>query len=294
MARALILLCAALVALTSSCAELDPCPDGVEFVAQPAQPKPGVGLLPIAHAHNDYEHGRPLHDALEQGFRSVEVDVWFRHGDIVVSHDNFTDKGTLQSLYLDPLAERLDERASVFENGDQLTLWIDLKEGSNELRGALADVLAETPFLQRYDDEAVPMGAAPVRVILTGDDDGKRALVDEVTAPRPFMRDSNSFLPDDNDDNDNDNHNDDDNDDGWGAYALRFASAVSWSGDGAAPAHARRRAVCIVEQAHLDGRLVRFYGAPDTEPVWDFQVDVGVDFLGSDDLDGLATFLRAR
>ncbi|HEY3789313.1 MAG TPA: hypothetical protein VGL71_10685, partial [Urbifossiella sp.] len=29
-----------------------------------------------AHAHNDYEHKRPLLDALEQGFCSVEADIW--------------------------------------------------------------------------------------------------------------------------------------------------------------------------------------------------------------------------
>src|SRR5436190_12307328 len=34
------------------------------------QPKP----LPQLHAHNDYEHKRPLFDALDHGFCSVEAD----------------------------------------------------------------------------------------------------------------------------------------------------------------------------------------------------------------------------
>ena len=28
------------------------------------------------HAHNDYEHPRPLFDALDQKFQSVEADIW--------------------------------------------------------------------------------------------------------------------------------------------------------------------------------------------------------------------------
>ena len=37
----------------------------------PSSPTP----LPRAHAHNDYEHPRPLLDALSHGFCSVEADV---------------------------------------------------------------------------------------------------------------------------------------------------------------------------------------------------------------------------
>ncbi len=36
------------------------------------------GLRPLtrAHAHNDYEHKRPLWDALDRGFGSVGADIW--------------------------------------------------------------------------------------------------------------------------------------------------------------------------------------------------------------------------
>ena len=30
----------------------------------------------LAHAHNDYMHERPLFDALDNGFRSIEADVF--------------------------------------------------------------------------------------------------------------------------------------------------------------------------------------------------------------------------
>ena len=47
-----------------------------------AQPAP----LEHAHAHNDYQHARPLFSALERGFRSVEADVHLVDGQLLVGH----------------------------------------------------------------------------------------------------------------------------------------------------------------------------------------------------------------
>src|SRR5690242_5509037 len=48
-----------------------------------------AAIIPLtrAHAHNDYEHTRPLLDALDQGFCSVEADVWLIDGELRVAHD---------------------------------------------------------------------------------------------------------------------------------------------------------------------------------------------------------------
>src|SRR6478672_10049819 len=59
--------------------------------------------LERAHAHNDYEHTRPLFDALDHGFTSVEADVWLVDGQLFIGHDAPDPTRTLQSLYLDPL-----------------------------------------------------------------------------------------------------------------------------------------------------------------------------------------------
>ncbi|WP_242095157.1 hypothetical protein [Aestuariivivens sediminicola] len=64
--------------------------------------------LPLvnAHAHNDYEHERPLFDAIENGFISVEADVHLIHNELYVSHFTPTiidESKTLEQLYLKPL-----------------------------------------------------------------------------------------------------------------------------------------------------------------------------------------------
>src|SRR5262245_8158427 len=65
--------------------------------------------LPRAHAHNYYRHSRPLLDALDHGFCSVEADVWLVDGKLLVGHDrrDLKPERTLQALYLDPLQERV-------------------------------------------------------------------------------------------------------------------------------------------------------------------------------------------
>src|SRR5581483_11309861 len=69
---------------------------------------PAVKPLVQAHAHNDYEHARPLLDALDHGFCSVEADIWLAPDGLLIGHDKKDLKPgrTLESLYLDPLRER--------------------------------------------------------------------------------------------------------------------------------------------------------------------------------------------
>src|SRR5689334_20191104 len=59
-----------------------------------------------AHAHNDYEHPRPLFDALDHRFGSVEADIFLVGDQLLIGHtvDDLDPSRTLESLYLDPLA----------------------------------------------------------------------------------------------------------------------------------------------------------------------------------------------
>src|ERR1700748_3648711 len=84
-----------------------------------------------AHAHNDYEHSRPLFDALDNGFCSVEADISLVDGKLLVAHkpSETSPKKTSQRLYLDPLRERIKANGGrVYTNGPEFTLLIDLKQ----------------------------------------------------------------------------------------------------------------------------------------------------------------------
>ena len=97
-----------------------------------------------AHAHNDYEHPRPLLDALDQGFCSVEADVWLVNGQLLVAHDlaDVKPERTLQALYLEPLRKRIRRNGGqVFPEAAPFTLMIDVKPAAEPTYAALRESL---------------------------------------------------------------------------------------------------------------------------------------------------------
>ena len=228
------------------------------------------------HAHNDYEHTRPLLDALDQKFESVEADLWLDGTDLGVSHDGAPFKGSLKALYLDPIAERVAANAgSVYGDGQPFFLWLDLKQGSAALQDVLATQLEGYPFLTRFDDSGVAQLGA-VTVVLTGDDAGKKALVNR-PAPRPFVRDSNDFAA-----------SDPQADGKWGYYAVNYYSYMQWDGVGNIPATQRRQLENLVNGAHAAGRRIRIFASPDTTDFWREARLAHCDFVNTDKLAELA------
>src|SRR6266853_2196268 len=107
-----------------------------------AEPLP----LTNVHAHNDYEHRRPLFDALDHGFCSVEADIYLVDGKLLVAHERsqVRPERTLQTLYLDPLRERVQKnKGRVYANGPECTLLIDLKSDWHTIYPVLRQVLSE-------------------------------------------------------------------------------------------------------------------------------------------------------
>src|SRR5437773_6651310 len=95
-------------------------------LAHAAPPAP----LVHAHAHNDYEHKRPLLDALDHGFCSVEADIYLVDGKLLVGHNrkDLRPNKTLETLYLEPLRERIRAYGGkVYRAGPTVHLLIDVK-----------------------------------------------------------------------------------------------------------------------------------------------------------------------
>src|SRR5712671_1175856 len=126
-----------------------------------------------AHAHNDYEHARPLFDALDHGFCSIEADIWLVDGKLLVAHDRNQVKPerTLQALYLDPLRERARRNGGrVYPNGPEVTLLVDVKSDAEKTYTALRDVLKEySDLLTVFRSGSTATNA--VTVIISGNRD---------------------------------------------------------------------------------------------------------------------------
>ena len=238
--------------------------------------------LPRAHAHNDYHHKRPLLDALANGFCSVEADVFLVNGKLLVAHSRFElhKERTLEKLYLEPLARRVKANSGrVYKTKAPFWLMIDFKNDGAATYAMLNKLLARYQFmLTRFTGESTRQGAVTIvisgdrpRATMAGDTerragyDGRLSDLDAKVSPR--------FMP-------------------WISDSWR--SHFGWRGKGGLPAEEKAKLESIVSSAHANGQLVRFWAAPDNPAGWAALYDAGVDFINTDDLEGLSQFLWER
>ncbi len=244
--------------------------------------EPAAEPLAQAHAHNDYFHARPLLDALDHGFTSVEADIFLHDDRLLVAHYQWQLKHarTLQALYLDPLRERVKAgKGSVHADGKPFYLLIDIKDGAEPTYAALTKVLAQYPEMISVvrDGKLEPKA---VNVIISGSRPKQMMAAEKVRYAGIDGRweDLDSDMP---------SHLMPLISDRWGKY-------FRWNGKGEISDAERERLVTAVNKAHDRGRRIRFWATPDTVPVWRVLQTAGVDAINTDDLDGLESFLRGQ
>ena len=247
------------------------------------------GPLWRAHAHNDYEHPRPLLDALDHRFGSVEADIFLVGDQLLIAHDatGLDPTRTLESLYLDPLAARVKANHGSVYRGHRrpLQLLIDIKtEGSSTYLELDRHLRRHKHLFTTYVNGRVHPG--PVTAVVSGDRAARvpmeaqtvrRAFYDgrltDLGSPAPA-----SFIP---------------------LISDNWTLTVTWLGVGAFPDAERLKLRSIVQQAHARGQKVRFWATPDLvgparDALWTELLAAGVDYLNTDDLAGLEAFLDAH
>ncbi|WP_306215694.1 phosphatidylinositol-specific phospholipase C/glycerophosphodiester phosphodiesterase family protein [Actinoplanes sp. RD1] len=249
--------------------------------------KHDVRPLSRAHAHNDYEHERPLTDALAHGFTSVEADIYLVGGELLVAHDpeDIVPGRTLQSLYLDPLLHRVRaNHGRVYRGSDlSLQLLVDIKNTGAATYTELDRVLRSyRSILTTYVRGKVRDAA--VTVVVSGD--RPRELMAAQRIRYAFYDGRATDL-------------------NTGAPASlvplisdNWTTLFTWQGAGPIPAAERAKLRQFVRDAHRGGQRVRFWATPDVagperDAVWRELVAAGVDHLNTDDLAGLEAFLRS-
>lgn len=236
--------------------------------------------LPRAHAHNDYQHQRPLQDALERGFCSVEADVFAIQDTLLVGHTVFDlRKGrTLDSLYLEPLRRRVAANGGrVYRGGPAFTLLIDIKVDGKRAYPVLAKKLAKyRQMLARFEDGKFHEGA--VQVVVSGDRPREMIVAEKrrYAAIDGRLSDLASDAP---------------------SHLIplisdRWTSHFSWRGEGPFPEKQRAKLREIVSKAHAKGRRVRFWATPESVAVWQELLAADVDHINTDRLDQLRRFLQ--
>lgn len=252
------------------------CPAGSDDQSNSIKP------LAAAHAHNDYLHERPLLDALDHGFTSVEADVFLVQGKLLVAHDitALRPERTLAALYLDPLRERIQSRDGwIYDKGRSLTLLVDIKSDAETTYAALHKLLAEyAAMLTTVADDVLETKG--VTVIISGNRSQETIRGQKVryAGIDGRLSDLDSNLPADL----------------LPLISDNWRNHFKWTADGPLPVGERDKLHQIVKESHAKGRRVRFWATPERTAVWKELRMAGVDLINTDDLAGLQKFLTAE
>ncbi|MET7617653.1 phosphatidylinositol-specific phospholipase C/glycerophosphodiester phosphodiesterase family protein [Streptomyces sp. NPDC005408] len=242
-----------------------------------------------AHAHNDYLHQRPLHDALSHGFTSVEADIFLVDGELLVAHEptDLDPTRTLRSLYLDPLLARAKaNHGSVYRGYRRpVQLLIDIKtDGVNAYLELDRQLRHYRRMLSSYSHGHVRLGA--VTPVISGDRAARVPM--EAQHQRYAFYDGRledlgttapaSFVP---------------------LISSNWTQSFTWLGTGPFPGAERQKLHAIVAEAHSHNQRVRFWATPDVagpdrDAMWTELLAARVDHINTDDLAGLESFLRAH
>ena len=239
--------------------------------------------LQNAHAHNDYEHKRPLLDALEFGFTIVEADVYAVDNELYVYHDlpeTIDKKRTLEKVYLAPLASHIERNDGQVYPGDNgpFFLMVDFKSAAKPTYKVLER------YLQKYEHILVRASAegdtGPVHVFISGNRPSKRVLAGNskfaVLDGRPSDLGKNispALMP---------------------IISEHYKRHATWDGTGEMPAKDKAAISQLAERVHGEGKKLRLWAIPDTPAVWEALLSLGVDYINTDRLQAYHEFMQQR
>jgi alkaline phosphatase len=225
-----------------------------------------------AHSHNDYKNNIPFYRAYEKGFGSIEADVYAVNGQLMVAHDKkeISAKRSLKILYIDPLIEKLNR-----DPQRHLRLLIEIKE---DYKAILPLVISELKPLEKYFAydghpgrlSIVMTGAVPPAAVMPNYPDWISFDVDHLDGFTPAQ---------------------------WkkiGLVSFPLSKYVHWNGKGVFNADEIKRIKGGIDSVHHAGKKVRFYETPDTKSSWLAMLRLGVDVIGTDDIEGLGNFLNRK
>ena len=226
----------------------------------------------LIHAHNDYVHPIPFFTAYYQEAGSIEADIFLYNGQLCVAHtDKEIDlKKTLEALYLMPLQEKVRfHGGKVYAKDKPLTLMIDLKTPGATTIPALVKVLQKYPTLTSCPSLTITLsGSVPEPATWSSYPafihfDGRPAVT---YTPEQLAR--ISMMSDD------------------------FSRYTVWNGKGVILAQDRKKIEDVIQSVHARGKKFRFWATPDVINAWITLGKLGVDYIGTDKVVDLSTFMK--
>ncbi len=219
----------------------------------------------VLHSHNDYNRTAPFYEAYSQHCGSVEADVFFHDGKLLVGHDveDLKAENSFQGMYVDPIVRIFRENGGKMWNNpaEKLMLLVELKSATEP---TLTEVIK---MLEQYPD--VFCSPDGVKVAITGNVPEKEHFCDypswigfdgdlrEEYTPEQLERValvSNSFR----------------------------IFARKWNGKGRMIDAELEPVKAAIAKAHSWGKPIRFWEAPEGTTAYFTFWKLGVDIINTD------------
>jgi alkaline phosphatase len=235
--------------------------------------QPAAYTVNNAHSHNDYEQDIPFWMAYHAGFASIEADIFLVNGRLLVGHEEkyLQDKRSLQALYLDPIRDCIEKNNGYIfaDTSKQLQLLIDIKSDSIQTLKKFIEVIEQYPSI---------LACPKVKFVITGNRPASSlfnqypAFISfDGEAGKTYSREALSRVA---------------------MMSADLKNYAGWNGKGR-PVKAEFEALqSVVNSAHALHKPVRFWGAPDMINAWYQLMHLKVDFINTDLVYGLSSFLK--
>ncbi|APA65017.1 alkaline phosphatase [Maribacter sp. 1_2014MBL_MicDiv] len=211
------------------------------------------------HSHNDYKQNIPFWKALGAEVQSVEVDVFYKDGKLLVAHEQneIQENSTLARLYLNPLQEAI---ALGLLNNKSLQLLIDVKSNAHKTLNAIVAELKEYPAIINADN---------VKIVISGN---RPDLKEYIDYPDFIFFDYQSLQPVNNTEVLKK----------IALVSLSFKNYSEWNGKGRLTSQDFISVTEAINKAHALNKPFRFWATPDSKSAWKAFVDMGVDYINTD------------
>ncbi len=229
------------------------------------------------HSHNDYEQTNPFSMAYNAHFGSIEADIWLVDQQLRVAHTktDLTSAKTLDSLYILPIVKlfRTNGGKAWNDNTSTYQLMIDLKTAAEPTLSLLVEKLSHYPDV--FDPK---VNKNAVRIVITGNR----------PEPSEFSRYPTFIFFDGNINRKYDNSELK----RIALYSENFAQFTSWKGMDELQEKEEQRLKQIIDSVHSLDKKIRFWNAPDTPSAWKTLMNLKVDYLNTDHIGELSTYLN--
>jgi len=232
-----------------------------------------------AHSHNDYEQLTPFMLAYNARFGSIEADIWAVNGDLFVAHNKSDIKAekSMDSLYIQPIVRLFRKNGGKAWNNYPSTfqLMIDLKTPVEPTLSLLVEKLKKYPDV--FDSN---QNSNAIRIVITGNRPEPSGFS---KYPLFIWFDGNVTLKYDEQQLKR-----------VALYSENLAGFTSWKGKEAILENEEIRLKQVIDSVHDLNKKIRFWNAPDDAYAWKTLMNLKVDYLNTDHIQELSTYLQNK